>query len=95
MRRQTVRKVLLLVSFVLSQSLLTFHLFFSPVLIIFAAFQGVVNGSHVIFTLLFLSSFFLGRAFCGWVCPGSGLNELCALVTKRRAQGGDSGKQST
>ncbi len=88
MKRQTVRKVLLLVSFVLFQALLIFHLFFSPVLVIFAASQGIVNGSLVIFILLFLSSLFFGRGFCGWVCPGSGLNELCAAATNKRAQAG-------
>lgn len=87
-KRQTVRRVLLVISFLLFQSLLMFHLFFSPVLVLFAASQGVVNGSLVIFILLFLSSLFLGRAFCGWICPGSGLNELCAVGTKKRAAGG-------
>ena len=88
MKRQTARKALLVISFLLFQSLLMFHLFFSPVLVILAASQGIVNGSLVIFILLFLSSLFLGRAFCGWVCPGSGLNELCAAATKKRAPGG-------
>jgi len=88
MRRQTIRKVALFISFVLFQSFLLFHLFFSPVLVIFAAAQGVINGSLVIFILLFITSLFFGRAFCGWVCPGSGLNELCALVTAKRAPGG-------
>ena len=88
MKRQITRRALLLVSFVLFQSLLIFHLFFSPVLVIVAASQGVVNGSLVIFVLLFLSSLFLGRAFCGWLCPGSGLNELCAAATNKRVPGG-------
>jgi ferredoxin-type protein NapH len=88
MRRQTGRKILLTASFILFQTFLLFHLFFSPVLVIFAASQGVINGSLVIFILLFLTSLFFGRAFCGWVCPGSGLNELCALATTKRAPGG-------
>jgi len=88
LRRQTIRRVILVISFLLFQSFLMFHLFFSPVLVIFAASQGVVNGSLVIFIILFLSSLFLGRTFCGWICPGSGLNELCVVATKRRALGG-------
>jgi polyferredoxin len=87
-KRQTARKTVLVISFLLFQGFLLFHLFFSPVLVILAASQGVVNGSLVIFILLFLSSLFLGRAFCGWVCPGSGLNELCAVATKKRAPSG-------
>jgi ferredoxin-type protein NapH len=89
---QTVRKVILIISYVLFQVFLIFHLFFSPVLIIFAASQGIVNGSAVMYFLLFLSSLFLGRAFCGWICPGSGLNELCSLATKKRVPNGRSRK---
>ena len=89
MKRQTGRKLLLVVSFVLFQALLIFHLFFSPVLVIIAASQGIVNGSLVIFILLFLTSLFFGRAFCGWVCPGSGLNELCTIGTSKRAPNGN------
>ncbi|MBN2228370.1 MAG: 4Fe-4S binding protein [Candidatus Thorarchaeota archaeon] len=85
MKRQTIRKVILFISFILFQSFLLFHLFFSPVLVIFAAAQGVINGSLVMFLLLFLTSLFFGRTFCGWVCPGSGLNELCALATTKKA----------
>jgi ferredoxin-type protein NapH len=85
MKRQTIRKIVLFISFVLFQSFLLFHLFFSPVLIVVAASQGIVNGSFVIYTILVLTSLFFGRAFCGWICPGAGLNELCALATTKRA----------
>jgi ferredoxin-type protein NapH len=87
-RIQVARKAILVLSYILFQMFLIFHLFFSPVLVIFAASQGIVNGSLVMFFLLFLSSLFLGRAFCGWVCPGSGLNELCSFATKKRVPGG-------
>jgi ferredoxin-type protein NapH len=84
-KRQMVRRFILIASFVLFQTFLIFHLFFSPVLGLAAASQGVVNGSLVIYILLVLASLFFGRAFCGWVCPGAGLNELCAVFTKKRA----------
>ena len=44
------------------------------------------------YILLFLSSLFVGRAFCGWVCPGGGLNEICAVVTRKRVSGRSVGK---
>ncbi len=80
--RQHIRKSLLALLLVLFQYRL-FHLFFSPVLVVMAASQGIVNGSMLIYTLLFLSSLFFGRAWCGWLCPGTAINEACALVVHK------------
>jgi ferredoxin-type protein NapH len=33
------------------------------------AAKGIVNGSFISFTLMFLSALFLGRLWCGWACP--------------------------
>ncbi len=44
------------------------RLFMSPVVPVFAARLGMIPGSLVIYTALFISSLFLGRAFCGWFC---------------------------
>jgi polyferredoxin len=33
-------------------------------------------------------SLFLGRAFCGWVCPGAGIQEWCFTVNDKKARGG-------
>ena len=85
--RQRIRKGLLAVMFVLFQYRL-FHLFFSPVLLVVAASQGVVNGSLLIYALLFLGSLFFGRAWCGWCCPGAALNEACYLVVRKRCRVG-------
>jgi ferredoxin-type protein NapH len=87
MTRQQVRKSILGVSFLLFQ-IRIFHLFFSPVLIVFAASQGIINGSFLIYAILFLTSLYFGRAFCSWVCPGGGLQELCSLAVHKRAKGG-------
>jgi polyferredoxin len=75
--RQRVRKRLLAATFLPFQYRL-FHLFFSPVLVVVAASQGVVNGSLFIFALLLLSSLVFGRASCGWLGPGAALDEACA-----------------
>jgi ferredoxin-type protein NapH len=76
-RRQRVRRGLILVSFFLFPITM---FYFSPVLIIEGAARGIVTGSFVTFLLLLLSAFFLGRGFCGWVCPGAGLQEACTLA---------------
>jgi polyferredoxin len=86
-KRQRVRKSLLALMFVLFQYRL-FHLFFSPVLAIAAASQGIINGSLLIYTLLFLGALFFGRAWCGWCCAGAAINEACSVVIRKRCRGG-------
>jgi ferredoxin-type protein NapH len=85
--RQRIRKGLLALMFVLFQYRL-FHLFFSPVLAVVAASQGIVNGSLLIYALLFLGALFFGRAWCGWCCPGAAINEACSVVIRKRCRGG-------
>jgi ferredoxin-type protein NapH len=85
--RQRVRKSLLALMFVLFQYRL-FHLFFSPVLVVVAASQGIINGSLLIYMLLFLVALFFGRAWCGWCCPGAAINEACSLLIHKRCRGG-------
>jgi ferredoxin-type protein NapH len=91
MSRQNIRKLLLAAMLVLFQYRL-FHLFFSPVLLVVAASQGIVNGSLLINALLFLSSLYFGRAWCGWLCPGAAINEACSVVVRKRCRGGKADK---
>jgi ferredoxin-type protein NapH len=81
--RQNIRKSILASAFLLFEYRL-FHLFFSPVLIVVAASQGLINGSMIMYGLLFLSSLYFGRAWCGWLCPGAAINEVCSLVVEKR-----------
>ncbi|MCG3256618.1 MAG: 4Fe-4S binding protein, partial [Candidatus Heimdallarchaeota archaeon] len=37
---------------------------------------GVISGSLIVFAGLFVLSLFLGRAYCGWVCPVGGMQEV-------------------
>lgn len=83
-RRQRVRKALLLVSFLLFP--LTLY-YFSPVLIIQGAAEGVFTGSAIAFGLMFLSSLLVGRLWCGWACPAGALQELSEPVNRRPASG--------
>ncbi|HUM27181.1 MAG TPA: 4Fe-4S binding protein, partial [Anaerolineales bacterium] len=54
--------------------------FLSPYVIVDGAAQGIVNGSLIMFGLMFLSALVFGRAWCGWVCPGAGMQEIVESV---------------
>ena len=84
--RQKIRKGLILFSFFLFPA--SFY-YLSPVLIIQASSKGIINGSFILFFLLFISSLFLGRGYCGWVCPGAGCQEAIFLVRDKNVTGGD------
>jgi len=84
-RRQKARKALIVTSFLLFP--VTFF-YLSPALIIQGASEGIIVGSFIVFALMFLFSLFLGRAYCGWVCPAGGMQELCFKLSDKRARGG-------
>jgi ferredoxin-type protein NapH len=75
MNRQAFRGAMTIFMFALFPLI---YYYFSPYLVIMGAAEGIVAGSLLVFTLLFLTSLFLGRAFCGWVCPAGATQELCA-----------------
>ncbi len=82
--RQRIRKTLVIIAF------LTFPVtmnFLSPYVIIDGAMNGIVNGSFIMFGLMFFSSLFLGRLWCGWLCPGAGMQEIMEPVNKKAVNG--------
>ena len=83
--RQRLRRLLLLLSFVLLPVTLYY---FSPVLVLGAASEGVVNGSLLVFALMLAGALFLGRLWCGWGCPAGGLQDCATLVNDRAVPGG-------
>lgn len=83
--RQKTRKAMIITSLLLFPLTLNF---FSPYLIIEGTALGIITGSFLLFVLLFFGSLFLGRAFCGWLCPGAGLQEVCFVVRDRRVTKG-------
>lgn len=85
-KRQKIRKSLILLSFFLFPG--TFF-YFSPVLIVMASSIGVINGSFVVFVLMFISSTFLGRSFCGWICPAGGCQEAIFPVNDVKIRRGN------
>ncbi len=80
MKRQRLRKMILILSLLLFPVTLYY---FSPALIINAGFSGIVNGSFIVFVLLFLFSIPFGRLFCAYLCPAGGLQE-CAFAVKEK-----------
>ena len=84
--RQNIRRGIILFSFFLFPA--TFY-YMSPYLIVDAASKGIINGSFVMFSLMFLSALVLGRGFCGWVCPAGGCQEAIFLARARKIKGGN------
>ena len=78
--RQKVRLVILFVMLLLFPVLLNYM---SPYLIVMGASEGIINGSALLFLGLFISSLFLGRGWCGWVCPASCVGEVCSVIQKK------------
>lgn len=85
MKRQRLRKGIIFVSFLLLPITLYY---FSPFLIIQGAAEGVLAGCAIVFVLMFLTSLFFGKAFCGWVCPVGGLQEGLGQAQDKRVKGG-------
>jgi ferredoxin-type protein NapH len=84
MKRQNIRKALILISFLLFP--VTIY-YLSPYLIIMGAAEGIITGSFIVFIFMFLVSLFFGRAYCGWACAPGGLQECCTMVSSKRAKG--------
>lgn len=82
--RQRARKTLLLVMFLLFPIIMNY---FSPYVIIDGASQGIVNGSLIVFVLMFLSALFVGRLWCGWLCPAGALQEMVIPINSRPVNG--------
>ena len=70
--RQKIRRTVILVSFLLFPITIWY---FSPYLIIQAASEHILNGSFFVFVTMLVASMFLGRVWCGWLCPAGGLQE--------------------
>ena len=85
MKRQSVRKLIIFISLLLFPII---QYYFSPVLILAGASEGIINASFIIFSLLFVISIFFGRIFCGWLAPCGGLQEACFNISDKPAKGG-------
>ena len=86
-KRQRYRKALLFVSLLLFPVTLYY---FSPVIIMESAAQGIVNASFIVFAVMFVSALFVGRLWCGWMCPAGALQEFGSAVNNRPGPSGRS-----
>lgn len=85
-RRQKIRKTLLILTFLFFPAI---FYYLSPYLIIEATLNGIISGSFIVFSLMFLSSLFLGRAYCGWVCPASAVQEQIIQIKDKKVKKGN------
>ena len=80
-RRQAIRRTLLLLAFIAFPVTMNY---LSPYVIVQASFEGIVNGSLIVFASMFVGSLLFGRLWCGWACPAAGLQEPLLFVNNRR-----------
>jgi len=83
-KRQNTRSALLIFTWLLFPVLMNY---LSPYVIIDGAFQGIVSGSFLVFSGLFISALFVGRLWCGWICPAAGLQEACFAAKNQQVKG--------
>ena len=85
MNRQTGRKLVLICSMLLFP--ITIY-YFSPQLIIVGAVNGIMTGSFIVFLAMLVSSVFLGRLFCGFLCPAGEIQECASLINDKHPKQG-------
>ena len=85
MKRQNVRRLLITIAMLLFPVTLYY---FSPALIINAGLSRVINGSFIVFLMLFALSIPFGRFFCAYLCPAGGLQECTFSVTSKSPKQG-------
>ncbi len=81
---QRIRKALVILAFLSFPVTMNY---LSPYVIIDGAMNGIVNGSLIMFGLMFISSLFIGRLWCGWVCPGGGMQEIVEPINRKAVNG--------
>lgn len=74
-------------AFALMASLLLFPVtlnFMSPALSLQGAAEGILSGSMLLFAAMLVTAPFLGRLWCGWVCPGGAVQDLASPINGSR-----------
>ena len=83
--RQTIRRAILIVSFLLLPATL---FYISPIVILMGAAEGIATGSLLLFAALAVLSLGVSRFWCGWLCPMGAWQEICSPVMKRTVKDG-------
>ena len=78
-KRQGLRKTIIYISSFLFP--VVFY-YLSPYMPIQGGFDGVIVGSVLVFSGMFVQSLFLGRAYCGWLCPVAGMQDAVISIKK-------------
>jgi polyferredoxin len=80
-KRQSIRKAIIIgMSFTFPVTIA----FMSPAMPIIYGFEGIILGATILFLLLFIVSIIVGRAFCGFLCPGGGIGECLMRINDKR-----------
>lgn len=58
--------------------------YFSPVFVLIGNFNGFITGSFIIWGLMFISSIFIGRSFCSYICPYGAIQMMCDKVIDKK-----------
>ena len=82
MKRQILRRRISYISFFLFPA--TF-VYLSPYVIVDASAKGIISGRLLMIILLFIGSYYFGRAFCSWACPIGGAQEILSPLKKKFA----------
>jgi ferredoxin-type protein NapH len=85
MNRQQIRRAVLLLLLV---SLPATLFYVSPIILIMGASEGIATGSMILFITFFILSLFLGRVWCGWLCPMGAFQEFCGGTQNHPVTGG-------
>ena len=85
-KRQRIRKTILIITFLLFPAI---FYYLSPYLIVEGTSKRIIAGSFIAFVFMFISSIILGRAYCGWVCPASGVQEQIISVNDKKVKKGN------
>jgi len=58
--------------------------YFSPYLPFMGLMEGLVAGSIFVFAAQFFTSIFIGRIFCGWLCPAGAVQSFSFMANPRK-----------
>lgn len=78
-----VRRLIIFISFFCLPITLVY---ISPVIIIQDSFKGIICGAFIVYCIVFLSSLFLGRLYCSWLCPCGGLQDCLSSLNLKKSK---------
>lgn len=78
--RQAIRRIILFGLFIAYPVIIVF---LSPILAIPAAGERIMAAGLLIWMILLILSFFVGRVYCGWLCPGGAEQMIIDRLIKK------------